>query len=248
MRAVIPGLLLALVTPLLAVKEHDFKTCSQAAFCRRGRALSARASGASSSWTSPYSVDPNALVFNPSKSSFKAEVKSSLYPAIKFQLEVLVHHDGVARIKMDEVDGLRKRYDEASSWALITEPVLKEAGQVVWTGIGTTGLKASYDDVELVITYSPLKIVLVRAGREEVVLNGRGLLHMEHFRTKVEKVTIPDGEAPEGGEEGQKVIQKESKPTAWFEGEDEDEYWEETFLQWTDSKPKGMPSFRNFPS
>lgn len=57
------------------------------------------------------------LVFE--QSSLTAQVKSELYPDIKFSLEV--HEDGATRVRMDEVDDLRKSYDKAAKWALATE-------------------------------------------------------------------------------------------------------------------------------
>ena len=221
-------------------KAHDFKTCSQSGFCRRGRALAKRATEASGSWSSPYSLDPETISFSSSKSSLTARVRSSLYSDIHFELQVHILENGVVRVRMDEIDGLRKRYDEAASWALISEPVLKESG-LKWADLGrkASGIKAIYDDVELQISYTPLKITLLRGGRQEIVLNNRGLLHMEHFRAKIEPnpVNVTENISTEG--DGQTVLQETAKPSAWFEGEEEDEYWEETFSSWTDSKPKG---------
>lgn len=238
MRAVGSLLVLVAALPLtFAVKTHDFKTCSQAGFCRRGRALSARASE-SPSWHSPYSIDPNSLSISPNQASFTAAVKSSLYPDIKFSLDVHVHHDGVVRVKMDEVDGLRKRYDEAASWALIADPKISK--DIKWTA-GKKEVRATYGkkkDTEVVITFEPLKVTLLRNGKEQVVLNGRGLLHLEHFRSKHE---IPVPEEGLDAEDAQKVMAVD-KPSTWFEGDSEDAYWEETFSSWTDSKPKGPES------
>ncbi|KAF8320449.1 alpha-glucosidase [Clavulina sp. PMI_390] len=234
-------LLAALVQPLLAAKDHDFKKCHQSGFCKRGRALSERAYAAGKSWSSPYSIDSTALSFSPSHASFTAPVKSSLYPDIRFELKVSILEDGIARVTMDEVNGLRQRYNEAAKWALLTEPQLKDASSVKWEQLGNNGRKAVYDGVELRIQYSPLSISLWRDGREEILLNGRGLLHMEHFRSKETISPPPEGQS----EEGQAVLEDESskvKPTAWFEGDMEESYWEETWSTWTDSKPKGPES------
>jgi mannosyl-oligosaccharide alpha-1,3-glucosidase len=146
---------------------------------------------------------------------------------------------------MDEVDGLRKRYDEVASWALVSEP--KVSQKITWTA-GKKDLRAVYGEkkeIEVVVQYEPLRVVMLRNGKEQVVLNGQGLLHMEHFRNKEEpktqEETQAEGEAnPEGGD--QVVLQAETKaenPRAWFEGDSEDALWEETFSSWTDSKPKG---------
>lgn len=229
-------LVFALFQPLLAVKEHDFKKCHQSGFCKRGRALAERASAAGASWRSPYSIDPFSLTFSPTGASFTAPVKSGLYPDIKFELRVSILKGGVTRIQMDEVDGLRKRYNEASSWSLASDPELKGAAEVKWIEMGPTGRRAMFDGVTLHIGFSPLHISLSRDGRQEVLLNSRGLLHMEHFRTK------PSAPPEDDSQNAQVVIEDSStkvNPTAWFEGESEESYWEETFGSWTDTKPKG---------
>lgn len=153
-----------------------------------------------------------------------------------------MHKDGVVRVRMDEVEGLRKRYDEAASWALIAEPEISQ--EIQWK-VGKHDVRAIYGakkDIEVVVSFEPLKVVLLRKGKEQVVLNGKGLLHMEHFRTKSVSEEPKPVDVPEAGE-AQKVI--EVNTATWFEGESEDGWWDETFLQWTDSKPKGEYSHRS---
>lgn len=134
---------------------------------------------------------------------------------------------------MDEKEGLFKRYDEAAGWALVKEPEVSQ--EIKWT-VGKKEMKAVYGDkkerVEVLVQFHPLVVRMLRNGKEQVVLNGKGLLHMEHFRKKQEKM-----EEIIEGDEAQKVVQVD--PKAWFEGEIEDGLWEETFKSWTDSKPKG---------
>ena len=56
-----------------------------------------------------------------------------------------------------------------------------------------------------------------------------------------EGVESPEGvEAPEAEEQ---VAVQVPNPRAWFEGQEEDAFWEETFGSWTDSKPKGMINY-----
>ncbi|KAJ3995742.1 glycoside hydrolase family 31 protein [Lentinula boryana] len=225
---------------VLAVKSHDFKTCSQSGFCRRGRALAARAQEAQSSWESPYWVEPSSISVSPENSTIKASVKSSLYPEIKFGLELRIHDDGVVRVLLDEVDGVRKRYDEAASWALVSEPKLSKS--IRWA-VGKKELRAAFgkkNDIEIIVNYEPLHVRLRRGGEDQIVLNGRGLLHMEHFRSQTSKETVEEVASDENGE-GQEVLQTENV-RAWFEGDSEDAYWEEKFSTWTDSKPKGPES------
>lgn len=233
---------LLLVEDSLAFKAHDFKTCSQSGFCRRGRALAARAKESKDIWKSPYSVVADSVAINPTEAKFTARVKSSLYPDIKFSLELRVHEDGVVRVRMDEIDGIRKRYDEAASWALITEPKISDT--IHWTA-GKKDVRAVYGekkDFEVVVSYEPLRVALLKNGKEQIILNGQGLLHMEHFRNKPQAEEKTEENKVEGGEgaEGAQEVLKSENPRAWFEGDKEDAYWEESFSSWTDTKPKGI--------
>ncbi|EIW80508.1 glycoside hydrolase family 31 protein [Coniophora puteana RWD-64-598 SS2] len=239
------SLLLLLLSPAFtaALKTGDWKTCATSGFCRRGRALSARAEEAGSSWHSPYSLDPASVSIAPADAAFTASVRSSIHPDAKFGLDVRVHEDGVVRVRMDEVDGLRKHYDEAASWSLIEEPSISH--DVQWT-VGKKDVRAKFGANEVSVQFSPLKVTLFRDGHEEVVLNGRGLMHMEHFRTK-EGTAVP--EVAEADDGAQKPLQVNA--AAWFEGEEQDAWWEETWSTWTDSKPKGPESLSldiNFPN
>lgn len=240
MRPPVILLLLGFLLPAsqtFAFKANDFKTCAQSGFCRRGRALSARALAAGSSWRSPYSIDPSSILLAPDQASFTASVKSALYPEVNFGLDVRLHDDGVVRVRMDETGGLRKRYDEAANWALVAPPSISR--DIVWkVGKGTVhAIYGEKKNIEVVVEFDPLRVTLLRDGVEQVVLNDRGLLHMEHFRTKddTKPVTIQDGEG-----EAQTTLQLNNR--AWFEGEEQDAWWEETWSSWTDSKPKGPES------
>ena len=234
---------------VIAVKEQDFKKCHESGFCRRGRALADRATEHTKSggkWESPYSLDASTIALEDGGSRFTGRVRSTLYPDIKFELDVRVHEDGVVRVRMDEREGLRKRYDEAASWALLNEPVLSPSSK--WS-VGKKEVKVVYgekkDQVEVTVEFAPLVVRMKRNGKDQVVLNGRGLLHMEHYREKkvVDKVEgVEANDVPlADGEEAQVVVQL--PPNAWFEGDDEDGLWEETWKSWTDTKPKGAPCY-----
>ncbi|KAI8978216.1 alpha-glucosidase [Trametes punicea] len=245
MRALSTLLVLAALPAAMAVKSQDFKTCSQAGFCRRGRALSARAAE-NPAWRSPYSIDASSLALSPDQASFTAAVKSSIYPEVNFGLDVRIHDDGVVRVRMDEVGGLHKRYNEAASWALLEEPKISDTIQ--WT-VAKDSVRAKYGpkhEVEVVVAFEPLKVSLLRNGKEQVLLNGRGLLHMEHYRTKESVASSKQGIAPpEEGldtDDSQVVLEQAHPRTAWFEGDTEDGWWEETFGSWTDPKPRGPES------
>lgn len=240
------GLWLYLSVALLpltsAVKSQDFKTCSDSGFCRRGRALAARAGEAGSSWRSPYSIHVASI--STEGSTFSASVRSSLYPEVNFSFEIRIHEDGVARIRMDEVGGLKKRYNEAAAWALIEEPRL--LGTANWV-LGKKDARVQYGwkkEMELRVSYEPLRVAYLKDGKEEIVLNDAGLMHMEHFRIKQtdtneagDKEVSNDTSESSVEDPAQQVLKVD--PRAWFEGDDEDGWWSEQFKTWTDSKPKG---------
>ena len=228
---------------VLAVKHQDFKTCSQSGFCRRGRSIAERARE-SKDWKSPYFVESNTVDVTGDQSTFSAIVRSSLYPDIKFRLDLSVLEDGVIRAQMDEIDGVRQRYNGAAAWTLVADP--KVSKTIRWNK-GVKDIRAIYGDkneVEARVSYSPLRISLLRNGKEEVVINGDGLLHMEHSRRKPEQSEEKE-QSPETneGNDAQTVITSPGRPQAWFEGEKEDDWWEEQFSSWKDRKPKGNNSF-----
>lgn len=228
-------LLVLYVQIAVALKTEDWKKCSDSGFCRRGRALAARAE-TSSDWRSPYSVDLQSVSISSNEASITAGVKSSIYPDVRFRLDVNVLEDGVVRVRVDEVDGLRQRYNEAASWALISQPEV--SNNIKWTA-GKKDVRVIYGekkDITVVINYEPLKVSLLRGGKEEVILNGDGLLHLEHFRKKPEAEPAKVEGSTEG-EQAQETVH--INPAAWFEGEP-DALWQETWRTWTDSKPKGM--------
>ncbi|KAK4054515.1 glucosidase II [Microbotryomycetes sp. JL201] len=221
-----------------AVKRHDFKTCQQSGFCRRNRALADR-SNERKQWKSPYSLAEPAY----SNGRLTARVSNALFPNIKFKLDVTLHKDGTARVTMDEVDGLRQRYNEAAKWAIQAEPVLAADDDVhVRTSMDETTLTYSNGRHKLVMQHSPILLTFYRDEQPHIVLNEKGLLNMEHFRVKQlgnepGEVVVQDADHPEE----QKVIVKE-EAFPGFLPKDEDGMWEESFGGNTDPKPKGPES------
>ncbi|GAA5874605.1 hypothetical protein JCM16303_002920 [Sporobolomyces ruberrimus] len=233
-------LLAALVSPTLAVKRGDFKTCDQSGFCKRNRQLADRASQAGRSWKSPYQLESPSF----SQGRLRASITNALFPSIKFSLEVKFQKDGVARVIMDEVDGLRQRYNEAANWAVQTNPAMAVDDSEFAVDIGKkqTSVKYAGGRHEVRIEHKPVKITFLRDGQPHIILNEEGLLNMEHFRVKTvgeqpEELVVQDPEHP--GE--QRVIVKE-EAFPGFLPENEDGMWEETFNGKKDSKPKGPES------
>lgn len=246
------GILLA-VPATVAVRPNDFKKCKDSSFCRRIRRLSSyvedRSAESAGHFESPYYISSSS--FDSKASVLSTRVKSALHPHVDFSLDVLFYDDGTSRLKMDESApryGNWKRYDEAAAWAIDQQPTpASEASVQVKIEKDQTHVTFGPDGINtLLLSHTPLKATFSRDGAPQVVLNERGLLHMEHYRPK------PDPFPSTSEDEATKlVIQNKkrslessgydaSKAQYWsgFEKEDAGE-WSEEFGGKTDSKPKG---------
>ena len=167
---------------------------------------------------------------------------------ISFPIAITFLHNGAARLTIDELKRQKKdvelrhgsqarkeRYNEASSWALVTEgkPDTTAKGDVAKAeAIVEYGSNGQY---KAVIRFSPFSVDFYRDDEVQVKLNTKGLFNMEHWRPKIEKEKKTSDELKEGED---KAALEESIE----EGEDESTWWEETFGGNTDSKPKGPES------
>lgn len=236
----------SLLEPASAVKRGDFKTCSQSGFCRRLRDLPATSGKTGSS---PYSIDVDSAHFDAATGLFTARLNSAIYPEAHFQLSIGVTAEGLARTKVDEINGLRQRYNETTKWTFVEEPLLStstsfsadskgEGATLTWHV--TSPARKSTRQAQ--IQFNPLKLEFLRDGEVHVSFNEQNLFHMEHFRVKKvgdEPQDPPDVVIDEAVVEARKRFEPFMS---------EDGAWEETFGGHTDSKPKGggplMPSNR----
>ena len=228
----------------VTVKHENFKTCDQSGFCKRNRAF-ADSALETSSWKSPYKLDPKSLKLSNGK--LTGIIRKSLTGSdekIRLPLTVTFLESGTARVTVDEEKrqkgdivlrhdskARKERYNEAEKWAIVggLEPS-KGAALDKETPAGTTKvLYGPGSKYEAIIKHEPFGIDFVRNGSTHVRLNDRGLMNMEHWRAKIEK------EPPREGEEVKPEEQKD-------QGEEEIMWWEETFGGNTDSKPKGPES------
>ena len=220
------------------VKHENFKTCDQSGFCKRNRAYADNAASLGTSWVSPYVLDSKTIKISDgyvTGTIFKT-IGEGL-PAVELPLIIHFQEPGVARITIDEAkrqkgdieirhnsQARKERYNEVSYWALVGQP------------ISDAGMKGETAEKETIVSYGPGKkykaivrhdpfsIDFFRDEKVQVMLNGNGLMNVEHWRAKVEK------EVKEGDE---KVTDDEDDEKTW---------WEESFGGNTDSKPRGPES------
>lgn len=242
----------SLFTPAVMVKENDFKKCHQSGFCKRNRAYADRAVAQGASWQPPYKIAAD-------KASFKnGEFQGTILKTIDEQgttvnLPVTVSFlkSGTARVTVDEEkrqtksielrhnSGARKeRYNEAEKWAIVGGLALDKDATVAHEG--KTGITIKYgpgSSFEAEIKYEPFSIEFSRNGETQIILNDRGLMNIEHWRPKVEKV---EPEKKEGEEEAKEEEQIEPAEVPAYL--DESTWWDESFGGNTDSKPRGPES------
>jgi len=239
------------------VKHENFKTCSQSGFCKRNRQFADDA--ASSSWVSPYALDPASITFKDGQ--LAATVLKTLKDGqekVRLPLIITFLESGVARVTLDEEKrqkgeitlrgdskARKERYNEAANWAIVGG--LDAATGAALSGKAEEGFtKVFYGDGgkhQAIIRHQPFAIDFQRDGETQVKFNGRGLLNLEHWREKVEKPKVEETkeeEKKEGEEEKKEEEKKEEEKKAEEpEGEDESTWWDETFGGNTDSKPRG---------
>ncbi|KAH9824657.1 family 31 glycoside hydrolase [Melampsora americana] len=245
--------LCSIILPALSVRRGDFKTCDQASFCRRNRARATRAQSAefSPTWRSPYKVS-EPPVWIAEERTLRARLTNELYPQISFALNASFVSDseGTMRIKIDEVGGLRQRYNEADRWTLLRQPSLSSQDELqIKIGNEETvvdwGRSSEHGHLyRFSLSYHPLLITLHKDDVPHIVLNERGLFNMEHFRQKSsgqDPASLQDGLNIHESSDG-KVAPPKDLIHPGFKDVDEEGMWDETFGGRTDSKPKGPES------
>ncbi|EGG04914.1 family 31 glycoside hydrolase [Melampsora larici-populina 98AG31] len=245
--------LCSIILPALSVRRGDFKTCDQASFCKRNRARATRAQSAefSPSWRSPYRI-AEPPVWMAEERTLRALLTNELYPHISFALNASFVSDseGTMRIKVDQVGGLRQRYNEADRWTLLRQPSLTNQDDLkinieTEQTVVDWGQSLEHDHLyRFSLSYHPLLVTLYKDGVPHIVLNERGLFNMEHFREK------SAGQDPAALQDGLNIHESSDGKVAppidlihpGFKDVDEEGMWDENFGGRTDSKPKGPES------
>ncbi|KAI5865631.1 glycoside hydrolase family 31 protein [Durotheca rogersii] len=240
-----------LATQGLAVKENDFKKCSQSGFCKRNRAYADNAIALGPSWQAPYKISSELASFKDGQ--FQATILKTIDEqgtTVRLPLTISFLKSGTARVTVDEQrrqekdielrhnSQIRKeRYNEAEKWAIVGGLEVDTEAKV--SHQSETGIKILYGPnlaFEADIKYEPYSIEFKRGGATHIKLNDRGLMNLEHWRPKIEKPT-PEKKEGEEGQEENKDETPEPDPT-----EDESTWWEESFGGNTDTKPRGPES------
>ena len=235
---------------IVAVKHENFKTCDQSGFCKRNRAYADEASASSSTWTSPYDLDPATISVKNGelKGIVTKKVEDDGYP-IRLPLAISFLESGVARVTIDEErrqkgdielrhgsQARKERYNETPKWALVGGLTLNKKVLGSLSQEATTVPYGPNNQYKAVVKHSPFAINFYRDDEIHVKFNGKGFLNIEQWRPKVES---PSKDGDSSSEESSS--EQTSTPEAAIQ-QDESTWWEETFGGNTDSKPKGPES------
>lgn len=187
-----------------AVKEHLFKTCTQAGFCHRNRYYAEQISN-NQNFVSPYSVKQDSVYLDEIDKVIHGEIiKRITEPRsgqgqrqgqkqgqeqgklVSLPFEISIVEDSF-RFKMDEkIDSRRpqsevvnsKRYNETSKWAF-TDSI----------NVGVPSLELTKDSAvigfaqqQVVLQFQPFKLSFYFKGEEQLVFNEQQFLNFEHWR------------------------------------------------------------------
>ncbi|PCD22025.1 hypothetical protein AU210_015827 [Fusarium oxysporum f. sp. radicis-cucumerinum] len=243
-------LLIAFLMPQAAsVKENDFKKCHQSGFCKRNRHYADRASAQGPKWVAPYNIKPETVSLKDGQlSAVILKTISDQKETVSLPITISFLESGTARVTVDEEvrknkkiklrhgsKARKERYNEAERLTIVGGLTLDKEAKIAKQD--DSHLVIQYgpgSKLEAVIRFSPFLVDFKRDGASQIRLNDQGLLNMEHWRSKIDKVV----EQPAEGME-QKPIEGEAEGS---KGEDESTWWEETFGGNTDSKPRGPES------
>ncbi|KAK3093332.1 hypothetical protein FSP39_014183 [Pinctada imbricata] len=232
-------ILLSLTVTLLwkstvSVNRDNFKTCDQSGFCKRHRAMQ--------SGQSPYVLLLDSLQVSPTSLSVQLlNTKNN----VRLLLQLYGLERNTARVKINELEPLKPRYEIPVGDALVGEPkqqgikVLDQSSESITVGL---------ENNKILLSAKPFRIDVISGDEPILSINAQGLLKFEHLRKKEEAKVEEPPAGPDQGEENKDENSEgekdEAKEADQSENKEEEEpmMWEETFKSFTDSKPNGPTS------
>ena len=229
-----------LITHIDMVKKEDFKKCDQSGFCRRQRAYAAIADKTSSTFMSPYELDPSSVQVDDGAGTLKADIFDR-ERNVNYILDVRLLKDATVRVRLREATPLYPRFDMLDALTRVGSPDThtsivnynKTSTLTSPLRIQMSGMSSEHE-ILLVIQPKPFKFEFLIDGDPAMVFNGKGYLYYEHSRKK-EEDPVGIVEQANGGESVPELSDLDR-----LKEELQRDLWEETFKSFTDSKPHGM--------
>ena len=254
-----PALLVLLCIALVdAMKDQDFIKCRDSGFCTRNRAYAESMNGRQPS-DSPYRVVESSVQL--AAGLVTADLLNTRDQVVLL-LSLFIYEDGIVRVRIDEKNAPRKRYDVKN--VLIDEGIEYD-DDIVLISIGESLKSAPYENTKTSDTlklsigknavhlhYAPFALDFYEDGVLVSTVNRKGYFNFEHHRPKPQ----PVAEVPPVNPDAMPVPPTEDAEAAADEttatsGPDpnalnarlEASMWEEKFRDFTDTKKYGPNSF-----
>ncbi|CAF3417293.1 unnamed protein product [Rotaria socialis] len=187
------------------VDRSDFKTCEQSGFCRRQRKYKPDRSS--------YEIDLNTIKIVKS-GHLRCLLLDNTKSHIKFKLDIFTLEHNSLRVKINERNPIRQRYEVKHS--LVGEPKLVDMNI---THLDGNQIQGSFGKAARFLLYvKPFRLDLFTNDMFVISVNSKHLFNFEHYRKKPQS----------------------NKTTT--DNDSEDGMWEETFKTHKDSKPYGPSS------
>ncbi|XP_051872354.1 neutral alpha-glucosidase C-like [Pristis pectinata] len=204
-----------------AVESSKFKTIGDIAFYRRQKKLLPG--------NSPYHALLDTIDVSDCRAKLQLlneENKVSLF------VEVFVLEDKVIRIKVNELNPLKPRYEVPD--VIINELLSQRLVVVSKDGLSVT-LATVDGGTRILIVAKPFRMEVREHGQMSVSVNSLGLLYFEHLRKK--------SQSEDRSTKGKRVESKRKRDTeTQKESEDDQGLWKEQFHEFIDTKANGPTS------
>ncbi|CAG8500942.1 27070_t:CDS:2, partial [Racocetra persica] len=165
----------------LFITKQPSKPSRQSPFAQRHRAYADKAS-ANPSFVSPYSVIKDSIVIKDGIISgclINSENKSEFI----FELHIL--EVGAVRIRINEKNSLKPRYDKVKDWALVKDPsITLEYNQISSKPEAISFSFGKEKNQTILIHHSPFRVEILVDNIPTIILNDRGFFNFEHLREK----------------------------------------------------------------
>ncbi|GCB82388.1 hypothetical protein scyTo_0023078, partial [Scyliorhinus torazame] len=163
------------ITTVESVDKSNFKTCEQSAFCKRQRNVKPE--------NSPYRALLNSLEVTEKVVRLQLVNEVNKVPLL---LEVFGLQGNVTRIKINEFNPLRPRYEVRD--VLIQDPPTVPL-TVVGKDEGSVELGFGNQLYKLIVTAKPFRMDIMTGNELLLSINSRGLMVFEHLRKRKDSYT-----------------------------------------------------------
>ncbi|CAG8613562.1 15299_t:CDS:10, partial [Racocetra fulgida] len=137
---------------------------------------------AKSSFVSPYSVIKDSIVI---KDGIISGCLINSKNKLEFIFELHILEVGAVRIRINEKNSLKPRYDKVKDWALVKDPsITLEYNQISSKPEVISFSFGKENNQTILIHHSPFRVEILVDNVPTIILNDRGFFNFEHLREK----------------------------------------------------------------